>query len=185
MVVQTIVQGNQKDGKANWWSIDFGPIVDICQLPHVPTEVAPIIGYLWSTTTTNSSCHEVSICWIISVLSLDALCHNHFIVWVLHKQLITMLCYVLVVWQRLSVQRTLLHTCFLHIAIKLPWHGLTKYNTCFYTMFILMVEMHFSSLCFTLIPILVPTFYFYHIYFLFGKMSFILVLSINALMAKS
>ena len=48
-----------------------------------------------------------------------------------------------------------------------------------------MVEMHFSSLCFTLIPILVPTFYFYHIYFLFGKMSFILVLSVNALMAKS
>ena len=185
MVVQTIVQGNQKDGKANWWSIDFGPIVDICQLPHVPTEGAPIRGYLWSTTTTNSSCHEVSICWIISVLSLDALCHNHFIVWVLHKQLITMLCYVLVVGQRLSVQRTLLHTCFLHIAIKLPWHGLTKYNTCFYTMFILMVEMHFSSLCFTLIPILVPTFYFYHIYFLFGKTSFILVLSINALMAKS
>ena len=48
-----------------------------------------------------------------------------------------------------------------------------------------MVEMHFSSLCFTLIPILVPTFYFYHIYFLFGKPSFILVLSVNALMAKS
>ena len=117
---------------------------------------------------------------IISVLSLDVLRHNRFIVQVLRKRLITMLCYVFVVGQGLSVQRTLLHTCFPHIAIKLSQHGLAKYNTCFYTMFILMVEMHFSSLCFSLIPILVPTFYFYHIYSLFGKTTSILVLSVSA-----
>ena len=127
MVVQTIVQGNRKDGKANWWSIDFGPIVDICQIPaYVFTEGAPTRGCLWSTTTTNSFCHEVSIYCIIIV----------FIVRVLRKQLMTMLCYVLVGGQGLSVQRTLPHTCFLHIAINLPRHGPTRYNICFYIMLI-------------------------------------------------
>ena len=87
MVVQTIVQGKRKDDKANWWSIDFDPIVDICQiLAYVPTEGAPIRGCLWSTTIVNSFFHEVSIYCIIIV----------FIVRVLHKRLMTMLCYVLV-----------------------------------------------------------------------------------------
>ena len=125
MVVQTIVQGNRKDGKANWWSIDFGPIVDICQIPaYVPTEDAPTRGCLWSTTTANSLCHEVGIYCIIIV----------FIVRFLHKRLMTMLCYVLVSGQGLSVQRTLPHMCFSRIAINLPQHGPTRYNICFYIM---------------------------------------------------
>ena len=124
MVVQTIVQGKQKDSKANSWSIDFGPIVDICQIPaYVPIEGAPTRGSLWSTTTAaNSFCHEVSIYCIIIV----------FIVQFLHKRLMTMLCYVLVGGQGLSVQRTLPHMCFPRIAINLPWHGPTRYNICFY-----------------------------------------------------
>jgi len=109
----------------------------ICQVPtYVATKGAPTRGCLWSTTTTNSSCHEVSIYCIITMLSLDVLCHNHFIIQVLCKRLMTMLCYVLVGGQGLSVQRTLLYTCFSHIAIKLPQHGPTKYNTYFYTTFI-------------------------------------------------
>ena len=127
MVVQTIVQGKQKDSKANWWSIAFGPIVDICQIPaYVPTEGAPTRGCLWSTTTANSFCHEVSIYCIIIV----------FIVRFLHKRLMTMLCYVLVGGQGLSVQRTLPRMCFPRIAINLPQHGPTRYNICFHIMLI-------------------------------------------------
>ena len=123
MVVQTTAQRKQKDGKANWWIIDFGPIVDICQIPeYVPTKGAPTRGCLWSTATANSFCHKVSIYCIIIV----------FIVQILRKRLMTMLCYVLVDGQGLSVQRTLPHTCFPHIAINLPRHGPTRYNIFFY-----------------------------------------------------
>ena len=106
------------------------------RFPHVPTKHAPTKGCLWSTTTTNSYCHEVSIYCIIIVLSLDVLCHNRFIVRVLRKRLMTMLCYVLVGEQGLSVQRTLLCTCFPHIANNLSRHSPTRYNTCFYIMLI-------------------------------------------------
>ena len=41
MVVQTTVQCNRQKGKADWWTIDFGPIVDICKVPtYVPTDDA-------------------------------------------------------------------------------------------------------------------------------------------------
>ena len=119
----------------HWFWPNCGYI--ICQVPtYVPTEGAHTRWCLWSIATTNSSCHEVSICCIITVLSLDVLCHNHFIIQVLRKQLMAMLCYMFVGGQGLSVQRTLLHTCFSHIAIKLPQHGPTKYTTYFYTTFI-------------------------------------------------
>ena len=72
-----------------------------------------------------------SIYCIISVLPLDVLCHNCFIIRVLLKRLMTMLCYVFVGGQGLSVQRTLPYTCFPHISTKLPQHGPTKYNTFF------------------------------------------------------
>ena len=69
MVVQTAVQCNRQEGKADWRTIDFGPIVDICQVPtYVPIDGTPTRGCLWSTITTNSSYYKVSIYYIISVL---------------------------------------------------------------------------------------------------------------------
>ena len=42
MVVQTAVQCNQQEDKVDWRTIDFGPIVDICQVPtYVLTNGAP------------------------------------------------------------------------------------------------------------------------------------------------
>ena len=42
MVVQTAVQCIRQEGKVDWRTIDFGPIVDIYQVPtYVPTNGAP------------------------------------------------------------------------------------------------------------------------------------------------
>ena len=57
-----------------------------------------------------------------------------------------MLCYVLVGGQGLSVKKEHSHTCFPHIATKLPQHGPTKYNTFFYTTFITIYALEITSI---------------------------------------
>ena len=110
MVLQTIVQGNQKDGKTNWWSIDFGPIVEYARFPHMSPQRVFMVRYHhqfllpWSKYILHNYC-----------LSLDVLCHNCFMIRVLRKWPMTKLCYMLVVGQGLSVQRTLPYTYFPHI----------------------------------------------------------------------
>ena len=164
MVLQTIVQGNQKDGKTNWWSIDFGPIVEYARFSHMSPQRVFMVHYHHQFLL------PLSTYCIISVLSLDVLCHGHF-VWILRKRLMTMLCYVLVVGQGLSVQRTLPHTCFPHFAIKLPWHGLTRYNTCFYTTFISIYVLEITPIIIIIITMYFIAHYYTTCYANYGKIA--------------